>query len=73
MSKNTSVTFEQASGYNAKDFILDIKVEINHCMIMNLEMQVVNRHDWSDRSLSYLCRSYDQLNRGQEYTHALPV
>lgn len=64
---------ELGAGYNAKDFILDIKVEINHCMIMNLEMQVVNRHDWSDRSLSYLCRSYDQLNRGQEYTHALPV
>lgn len=64
---------ELGVGYNAKDFILDIKVEINHCMIMNLEMQVVNRHDWSDRSLSYLCRSYDQLNRGQEYTDALPV
>lgn len=64
---------ELGASYDDKDFILDIKVEINHSMIMNLEMQVVNRHDWQDRSLSYLCRSYDQLSRGQEYTGTLPV
>ena len=64
---------ELGQSYDDKDFILDIKVEINHNMIMNLEMQVVNRHDWPDRSLSYLCRSYDHLSRGQTYTTTLPV
>lgn len=64
---------ELGQSYDDKDFVLDIKVEINHNMLMNLEMQVVNRHDWPDRSLSYLCRSYDQLSRGQAYTATLPV
>ena len=36
-------------------------------------MQVVNEGNWIDRSLSYLCRSYDSLYSGQEYTQALPV
>lgn len=40
---------------------------------MNLEMQVVNLLNWEDRSLSYLCRSYDQLCRGQDYSTALPA
>ena len=64
---------ELGQRYDEKDFILDIKAVINHNMIMNLEMQVVNRHDWPDRSLSYLCRSYDQLTRGQAYITTLPV
>ena len=36
-------------------------------------MQVENKHNWPDRSLAYLCRSFDQLYRGQEYEEALPV
>ena len=36
-------------------------------------MQVVNEGNWTDRSLSYLCRSYDSLYHGQKYTQALPV
>ncbi|MDE7275401.1 MAG: hypothetical protein K2N98_00880, partial [Lachnospiraceae bacterium] len=27
-----------------------------------------NRMNWQNRSLLYLCRSYDQLGHGQEYT-----
>ena len=58
---------------DTKDFILDIKVQINHHTLLNLEMQVVNLLNWEDRSLSYLCRSYDQLYRGQRYEETLPV
>lgn len=58
---------------DAKSFILDVKVQINYHTLMNLEMQVVNLLNWEDRSLSYLCRSYDQLCRGQEYNAALPA
>lgn len=36
-------------------------------------MQVVNQHDWPDRSLSYLCRSFDKLYRGNEYEAVMPA
>ena len=36
-------------------------------------MQVANEHNWPERSLSYLCRAFDQLQRGQEYEETLPV
>ena len=56
-----------------KEFILDIKVMLNDDTLINLEMQVLNEHNWPERSLSYLCRAYDQLYRGQKYEEALPV
>ncbi|MBQ8804476.1 MAG: Rpn family recombination-promoting nuclease/putative transposase, partial [Tyzzerella sp.] len=56
-----------------KEFVLDIEVLLNDDTQINLEMQVENKHNWPDRSLSYLCRSFDQLYRGQEYDEALPV
>lgn len=56
-----------------KEFILDINVMLNDDTQINLEMQVENKHNWPDRSLSYLCRSFDQLYQGQEYVEALPV
>ncbi|MBQ8802626.1 MAG: Rpn family recombination-promoting nuclease/putative transposase, partial [Tyzzerella sp.] len=56
-----------------KEFVLDIEVLLNDDTQINLEMQVENKHNWTDRSLSYLCRSFDQLYRGQKYDEALPV
>ena len=58
---------------NAKDFFLDIKVLLNSDTIINLEMQVINEHNWIERSLSYLCRSFDGLNKGDNYLKARPV
>ena len=58
---------------SGKEFILDIEVILNNERLINLEMQVLNEHNWPERSLSYLCRAYDQLYRGQEYEEALPV
>lgn len=46
---------------------------LNDDTLINLEMQVANEYNWAERSLSYLCRSYDQLYRGQEYEETLPV
>jgi predicted transposase/invertase (TIGR01784 family) len=40
---------------------------------MNLEMQVINEHDWTDRSLNYLCRNYTKLIKGDNYFLAKPV
>ncbi len=46
---------------------------LNDHTLINLEMQVMNQHNWIDRSLAYLCRTFDGLYRGQEYDEALPV
>ena len=56
-----------------KTFILDIEVLLNDNRLINLEMQMANQHNWQDRSLSYLCRSFDQLYQAEEYTTAKPV
>lgn len=62
-----------AGDVSGKEFILDINVMLNDNTLINLEMQVANEHNWPERSLSYLCRAFDQLQRGQEYEEALPV
>ena len=56
-----------------KDFILDLKVLLNNGHIINLEMQMTNQHNWQDRSLSYLCRTFDQLYKGEDYSVAKPA
>ena len=48
---------------DAKTFFLDINVLMNNNAILNIELQVINEHNWVDRSLSYLCRNYDNLNK----------
>ena len=52
-----------------KTFILDIKVLLNDDTIVNLEMQLNNYKNWPERSLSYLCRNFDNLNKGSDYTN----
>jgi predicted transposase/invertase (TIGR01784 family) len=52
---------------NGKDMILDVSAEMNDDTIINLEMQVINNYNWPERSLSYLCRCFDNLNSGQGY------
>ncbi|MEZ3443936.1 MAG: Rpn family recombination-promoting nuclease/putative transposase [Lachnospiraceae bacterium] len=59
--------------FENKDFILDIKVLINNKSKLNLEMQVVNYGNWKERSLSYLCRSFDNIDKGEDYIFAKPV
>jgi len=56
-----------------KSFVLDIEVLLNNNSLLNLEMQMENQHNWQDRSLSYLCRSFDQLYQGEDYVEAKPV
>ena len=58
---------------DAKAFILDIEVILNNNTLINLEMQVINHGFWSERSLSYLCRSFDSLNKGENYSAVKPV
>lgn len=55
-----------------KEFRLDINVLLNNYTLINLEMQIANQLTWHSRSLLYLCRSFDRLNRGQTYDEVLP-
>lgn len=56
-----------------KTFLLDVKVILNNNIVINLEMQVVNEHNWPERSLSYVCRAFDNLNSGEAYHQVKPV
>lgn len=64
---------ELGCAVNDMTFILDTKIVLNDYAIINLEMQVINEHNWTDRSLSYLCRSFDSLKSGELYQNTRPV
>ena len=51
-----------------KEYILDINLLMNGSITVNIELQVINYNDWPERSLQYLCRSFDLLNKGQLYS-----
>lgn len=59
--------------FENKDFILDVNVTINHETRLNLEMQITNYNNWKERFLSYLCRSFDNVYKGDDYIHVIPV
>lgn len=44
-----------AGDVTGKEFILDINILLNDDTQINLEMQNENEHNWTERSLSYLC------------------
>lgn len=56
-----------------KEIRLDINVRLNNMSIINLEMQVANKLNWQNRSLIYLSRSFDNLNRGHDYLDVQPA
>lgn len=58
---------------NSKTCILDIKVLLNKKQYINIEMQIVKQRYWKERSLTYLCRTYNNLDEGQDYADALPA
>jgi len=61
--------------YDAKEIVLDIKVELNEKKLINVELQVHIATDspwWINRSLLYLCRIFDNLKAGENYGKILP-
>lgn len=50
-----------------KMMMLDLKIELDDSRILDIEMQVVDEGNWTERSLSYLCRAFDQLEKGEKY------
>ena len=58
---------------DSKEFVLDLALTINNSLFLNLEMQLYNDGYWPERSLSYTCRSFDNLNHGTGYDAVMPV
>ena len=50
-----------------KTYVLDILVKFNNGSSINLEMQVAYLKNWVPRSLSYICREFNQLDHGDDY------
>ncbi len=50
-----------------KLMMLDLKLEMNDDCIMDIEMQILDKGNWPVRSLAYLSRSFDQLEKGDSY------
>lgn len=56
-----------------KEIILDLMITLNHNRKINIELQVSDFDNWPERSLTYLCRSFDDAKRGQNYKDLLPM
>ena len=59
--------------YNAKEIILDIKVIFNDNEIMDVELQMYHDAYWRQRSLLYLCRTYDSIGQGDKFSQLKPA
>ncbi len=58
---------------DAKELHLDVSIVLNDNDKLNIEMQASHYDGWNDRTLIYLCRSFDSLNHGQDYREAQRV
>lgn len=58
---------------NDKNVILDVNVVFNSGSRINLEMQVVNKHNWTDRATFYACRNFTDLNKGEDFPFVKPA
>ncbi|MCM1179250.1 MAG: Rpn family recombination-promoting nuclease/putative transposase [Clostridium sp.] len=52
-----------------KTCVLDLHLRLNHNEFINIEMQVNDFGDWPERSITYLCRTFDQLQKGDIYSN----
>lgn len=73
LSVNITNPIVLGTAIDAKTFFLDISTLLNNNRIVNLELQVINEYNWPERSLLYLCRSFDNLNHGSDYRQVRPV
>ncbi|MDE7299498.1 MAG: Rpn family recombination-promoting nuclease/putative transposase [Lachnospiraceae bacterium] len=53
--------------------MLDLALLVNDSLYLNLEMQMYRDAFWTERSLSYVCRGFGNLNRGEEYDRVFPA
>lgn len=63
---------EPGNDISEKECILDIKLELNHSTIINIEIQARYQDFWPERTITYLCRNFNQLKAGQGYNSIKP-
>ena len=56
-----------------KTYVLDANVLLNDDTVLNLEMQMLDLRNWTDRALNYICRNFSHLQKGHRYTEAKSV
>jgi predicted transposase/invertase (TIGR01784 family) len=56
-----------------KETIMDIKLTLNNDEILNIELQVYPDKYWTSRSILYLCRAYDNIGSGEDYSLIKPT
>lgn len=73
--RSTKITnpIELGEAIDEKTFILDISILLNNNSYVNLEMQVARLDYWQERSLAYLCRTFDHLSKGENYIKTKPT
>lgn len=59
--------------YEGKQIILDIRVLLNSSEILDIELQMYHDKNWENRSLFYLCRSFDSIGNGDDYGELKPT
>ncbi len=65
--------FELGNTVYDKNYILDLKIALNDATLINIVVQVLKLKFWKERSLGYLCRSFDNLNKGDDYSQTKPA
>ena len=65
--------FELGNTIYDKNYVLDLKIALNDNTLINIEVQVLNLKFWKERSLGYLCRTFDNLNKGDDYSETKPA
>ncbi len=56
-----------------KETIMDVKLTLNNNEILNIELQVYPDKYWTSRSIIYLCRAYDNIGSGDNYSLVKPT
>ena len=64
---------ELGTSIDSKSYGLDLKLLLDNSKVINLEMQVKDENNCPERSLGYLCRSFDNLNKGMDYAKVMPT
>ena len=61
-------TFLHGEYAEDREGILDVKVHLNHCKKVNIEIQLLSHPFWEERSLFYISRMYtEDFLKGQNY------
>ena len=73
--KSTEITnsIKLGESFTEKTFMLDVIINLNNSKTINLEMQVINYDNWTERSLAYLGREFSKILKGADYADAPPV